>query len=27
VWVEGHYESRSYSGGYYQPYWVPERAC
>lgn len=27
VWVEGHYESRSYTGGYYQPYWVPERAC
>jgi hypothetical protein len=27
VWVEGHYESRSYTGGYYQPYWVPEHAC
>jgi hypothetical protein len=27
VWVDGHYESRSYDGGYYQPYWVPERAC
>jgi hypothetical protein len=27
VWVEGHYESRAYTWGYYQPYWVPERAC
>ena len=27
LWVEGHYESRTYSSGYYQPYWVPERAC
>ena len=27
VWVEGHYESRSYAWGYYQPYWVPERVC
>jgi hypothetical protein len=27
VWVDGHYKSRSYDGGYYQPYWVPERAC
>jgi hypothetical protein len=27
VWVEGHYESRSYTGGYYQPHWVPERVC
>jgi hypothetical protein len=27
LWVEGHYEPRAYSGGYYQPYWVPERAC
>jgi len=27
LWVDGHYESRAYSGGYYQPYWVPERAC
>ena len=27
LWVEGHYEPRAYSWGYYQPYWVPERAC
>ena len=27
VWVEGHYEARAYSGGYYQPYWVPEGTC
>lgn len=27
VWVEGHYESRAYTWGYYQPYWVPESAC
>jgi hypothetical protein len=27
LWVEGHYESRTYTWGYYQPYWVPERAC
>jgi hypothetical protein len=25
LWVEAHYESRTYTGGYYQPYWVPER--
>src|SRR5438093_13087912 len=24
VWVEGHYEPRAYTWGYYQPYWVPE---
>jgi hypothetical protein len=23
VWLEGHYEQRAYSSGYYQPYWVP----
>ena len=27
LWVEAHYESRTYTSGYYQPYWVPERAC
>jgi hypothetical protein len=27
LWIEGHYESRAYTWGYYQPYWVPERAC
>ena len=27
LWVEGHYEPRGYTWGYYQPYWVPERAC
>jgi hypothetical protein len=27
LWVEGHYESRTYTWGYYQPYWVPEHAC
>src|SRR5215467_338908 len=27
LWVDGHYESRTYTSGYYQPYWVPERAC
>jgi hypothetical protein len=27
LWVDGHYESRTYASGYYQPYWVPERAC
>jgi hypothetical protein len=27
LWVEGHYESRTYTWGYYQPYWVPERGC
>ncbi len=27
VWVEGHYESRSYTWGNYEPYWVPERVC
>ena len=27
LWVEGHYEPRAYTWGYYQPYWVPERAC
>ena len=27
LWIEGHYEPRAYSWGYYQPYWVPERAC
>lgn len=25
LWVEAHYEARTYTGGYYQPYWVPER--
>jgi len=25
LWVEGHYEPRAYSWGYYQPYWVPDR--
>src|SRR5262245_43742044 len=25
LWVEAHYEPRTYTGGYYQPYWVPER--
>ena len=23
LWLEGHYEARAYSSGYYQPYWVP----
>jgi hypothetical protein len=27
VWIEEHYEPRTYAWGYYQPYWVPERAC
>jgi hypothetical protein len=27
VWVEGHYEARAYSWGYYQPYWVPDGTC
>jgi hypothetical protein len=27
LWVEGHYEPRASTWGYYQPYWVPERAC
>jgi hypothetical protein len=27
LWVEAHYEPRAYTWGYYQPYWVPERAC
>ena len=27
LWVEAHYESRTYTSGYYQPYWVPDRAC
>src|SRR5438093_1837484 len=27
LWVEGRYEPRAYAWGYYQPYWVPERAC
>lgn len=27
LWVEAHYESRTYTSGYYQPYWVSERAC
>ena len=27
VWIEPHYEPRTYTWGYYQPYWVPERAC
>jgi hypothetical protein len=27
LWIEGHYEPRAYTWGYYQPYWVPERAC
>ena len=26
TWVDGHYEQRAYASGYYQPYWVPERA-
>jgi len=25
LWIEGHYEPRAYTWGYYQPYWVPER--
>ncbi len=25
LWVEGHWEPRLYTTGYYQPYWVPER--
>ena len=25
LWVEGHWEPRVYTTGYYQPYWVPER--
>src|SRR4029453_17376425 len=25
LWVEGHYEPRAYTWGYYQPYWVAER--
>jgi hypothetical protein len=25
LWVEAHYEPRTYTSGYYQPYWVPER--
>jgi hypothetical protein len=25
LWVEAHYEASTYTGGYYQPYWVPER--
>jgi hypothetical protein len=25
VWVEGHWEPRVYTTGYYQPYWSPER--
>jgi len=24
VWVAGHWEPRTYSWGYYQPYWIPE---
>ena len=27
VWIEAHYEPRTYTWGYYQPYWVSERAC
>jgi hypothetical protein len=23
TWMDGHYEQRTYSSGYYQPYWVP----
>jgi len=26
LWVEGHYEPRANTWGYYQPYWVPERS-
>jgi len=25
LWVEGYWEPRIYSSGYYQPYWIPER--
>ena len=25
LWIDGHYEPRAYTWGYYQPYWVPER--
>lgn len=25
LWMEGHWEPRVYSSGYYQPYWIPER--
>ena len=24
VWVAGHWEPRTYSWDYYQPYWIPE---
>ena len=28
IWIDGHYESRSVSGGYYQPIWVePSFLC
>jgi hypothetical protein len=27
MWIEAHYEPRTYAWGYYQPYGVPERAC
>jgi hypothetical protein len=27
LWIEGHYEPRADTWGYYQPYWVPERTC
>ncbi|HKB24306.1 MAG TPA: hypothetical protein VKG64_04555 [Methylomirabilota bacterium] len=26
LWVAGHFEPRVQTGGYYLPYWVPERA-
>ena len=25
LWVDGHWEMRVYTSGYYQPYWIPER--
>lgn len=28
TWIEGHYEPRPYTTGYYHPVWIPERwAC
>jgi len=27
LWIDGHYEPRAYTWGYYQPYWVPDHAC
>jgi len=27
TWIDGHYETRLYATGYYQPYWVAGRAC